>query len=62
MTGLQPPRGDTAYWIGPPGGAADAGAGTDFHAVENNRISITPLRLDLTNQAQLGKAREWFEA
>ena len=32
---LQTPRGETAYWIGPAGGAADAGPGTDFHAVEN---------------------------
>lgn len=58
---LQTPRGDTAYWIGPAGGAADAGPGTDFHAVENNRVSITPLRLDLTNQAQLAKAQDWFQ-
>lgn len=57
---LQTPRGDTAYWIGPAGGAADAGPGTDFHAVENARISITPLRLDLTHQAQLSRAKEWL--
>ena len=57
---LQTPRGETAYWIGPAGGAADAGPGTDFHAVENARVSITPLRLDLTNQAQLPRAKEWL--
>jgi 5'-nucleotidase len=59
---LHTPRGDTAYWIGPAGGAADAGPGTDFHAVENARVSITPLRLDLTHQAQLARAREWLAA
>ncbi len=57
---LQTPRGETAYWIGPAGSAADAGPGTDFHAVENARVSITPLRLDLTNQAQLARAKEWL--
>ena len=57
---LQTPRGETAYWIGPAGGAADAGPGTDFHAVESNRVSVTPLRLDLTHNAQLATARAWF--
>ena len=54
------PRGDTAYWIGPAGGAADAGPGTDFHAVENHCVSVTPLRMDLTNSAQMALAREWL--
>jgi 5'-nucleotidase len=57
---LETPRGETAYWIGPAGGAADAGPGTDFHAVENGRISVTPLRLDLTHQGQLARAKEWL--
>jgi 5'-nucleotidase len=57
---LQTPRGETAYWIGPAGAAADAGPGTDFHAVEAKRVSITPLRMDLTHNAQLGRAKEWL--
>ena len=57
---LQTPRGETAYWIGPAGGAQDAGPGTDFHAVENQRVSVTPLRMDLTHSAQLSRAREWL--
>ncbi len=57
---LQTPRGETAYWIGPAGGAADAGPGTDFNAVGNARVSVTPLRLDLTHHAQLPLAREWL--
>jgi 5'-nucleotidase len=57
---MQTPRGETAYWIGPAGGAADAGPGTDFHAVGNSKVSVTPLRLDLTNSAQLGLARDWL--
>ena len=57
---LQTPRGETAYWIGPAGGAQDAGPGTDFHAVEHCKVSVTPLRLDLTHTAQLPFAREWL--
>ena len=59
---LQTPRGETAYWIGPAGRAADAGPGTDFHAVESHRVSITPLRMDLTHNAQLAAAKEWLAA
>jgi 5'-nucleotidase len=57
---LQTPRGETAYWIGPAGGAADAGPGTDFHAVEAGRVSVTPLRMDLTHNAQLPRIKEWI--
>jgi len=57
---LTTPRGESAYWIGPAGGAADAGPGTDFHAVDNQRVSVTPLRMDLTHATQLARAREWL--
>ena len=57
---MRTPRGETAYWIGPAGGAADAGPGTDFHAVENRRVSVTPLRMDLTHAGQLSRASEWL--
>ena len=42
------PHGEPIYWIGAAGVAKDAGPGTDFHAVENGYVSITPLHLDLT--------------
>jgi 5'-nucleotidase len=57
---MQTPRGETAYWIGPAGGAADAGPGTDFHAVAGGCVSVTPLRLDLTHTAQLPMAKDWL--
>jgi len=47
------PRGEPIYWIGPAGDAREAGAGTDFHAVANDRVSITPLQVDLTDHANL---------
>jgi 5'-nucleotidase len=47
------PRGETIYWIGPAGDAREAGAGTDFHAVAEGLVSITPLQVDLTDHARL---------
>ena len=41
----QNPRGETVYWVGAAGEAADAGEGTDFHAVANGQVSITPLQV-----------------
>jgi 5'-nucleotidase len=46
------PRGEKIYWIGPAGDAREAGEGTDFHAVANGCISITPLQVDLTDHAR----------
>ena len=42
------PRGEKIYWIGPVGTPQDAGEGTDFHAVANGEVSITPLSYDMT--------------
>ncbi len=36
------PRGHTIYWVGPPGLCADSDQGSDFYAVENNRVSMSP--------------------
>ncbi len=47
------PRGEAIYWIGPAGDAREAGAGTDFHAVAEGCVSITPLQVDLTDHARL---------
>ena len=54
------PRGETVYWIGPAGAAQDAGEGTDFHAVANGRVSITPLQVDLTRSSRLPALAEWL--
>jgi 5'-nucleotidase len=55
------PRGDTVYWVGAAGEAADAGPGTDFHAVANNYVSVTPLRMDLTHPDQIPVVKQWLE-
>jgi 5'-nucleotidase len=54
------PRGETVYWIGAAGPAADAGEGTDFYAVEHGWVSVTPLQIDLTHPAQLADVRAWI--
>lgn len=55
------PRGETVFWIGPAGKAADAGSGTDFNAVEEGYVSVTPLRMDLTHNGQIPTVSEWLE-
>jgi len=54
------PRGETVYWIGAAGGAQDAGEGTDFHAVAADRVSITPLQVDLTRYGQAEAIGAWL--
>jgi 5'-nucleotidase len=56
------PRGDVVYWIGAAGGAADAGPGTDFYATQNNRVSITPLQMDLTHFQHMKSVADWIAA
>jgi len=52
------PHGREIFWIGPAGQAREAGEGTDFHAVANGKISITPLQIDLTHNAQLDSLKK----
>jgi 5'-nucleotidase len=55
------PRGETVYWIGAAGEAADAGPGTDFHAVASQCVSVTPLRMDLTHPDQIPIVLQWLQ-
>ena len=56
------PRGETVYWVGAAGSAQDAGKGTDFHAVANQCVSVTPLQVDLTHFDQLENLQNWVQA
>ena len=56
------PRGRTIYWVGTAGPEQDAGPGTDFHAVRNGFVSVTPLQVDLTRHAALEPLGRWLEA
>lgn len=55
----QDPRGRPVYWIGPAGEEHDASDGTDFAAVREGKVSITPLRVDLTREEMIAPLREW---
>ena len=55
------PRGRPIYWVGPAGAEQDAGQGTDFHAVRNGFVSVTPLQVDLTRHAAVPDVADWLE-
>jgi 5'-nucleotidase len=48
------PHGETMYWIGGAGPAKDDAEGTDFHATVQGQVSVTPLKVDLTDHDELG--------
>ena len=50
---FQNPRGETMYWIGAAGDVKDGDAGTDFHAVAQGQVAVTPLQIDLTDYSQM---------
>ena len=45
-------RGRNYYWLGFGGSRSNPAEGDDLHAIYNNAISVTPLRLDLTAEDQ----------
>jgi len=52
-------RNRVVYWIGPAGAGADAGEGTDFQAVADGFVSVTPLLIDLTRYSALATVQDW---
>lgn len=56
------PRNRRIFWLGPVGKAADAGPGTDFYAVSQGFISITPLKIDLTDERLMMPLQEWLNS
>jgi 5'-nucleotidase len=56
------PHGETMYWVGAAGQAQDAGEGTDFDAIAQQQVSITPLQIDLTQYGQLEAVRHWIHS
>ena len=55
------PNGEPIYWVGPPGPEQDAGEGTDFDAVRNDYVSITPIKVDLTHKESLSQLGQWLQ-
>ena len=57
---MKDPKNRDIYWVGPAGTGADAGPGTDFHALQEGNISITPLQFDLTRFGVLNELKNWL--
>lgn len=55
------PRGDDIFWVGPVGEEADAGEGTDFYAVQNGYVSVTPIHIDLTRYSAIEATENWMK-
>jgi 5'-nucleotidase len=48
------------YWYGCLGEELDGGEGTDFHAVANNYVSVTPLTVDMTAHNSINNMTKWI--
>jgi 5'-nucleotidase len=59
---MQDPRGRPIYWVGPAGAGQDAGPGTDFDAIANGYVSVTPLQIDLTRHGTLEALGGWLRS
>ncbi len=57
---LEDPRGRPLFWIGPAGSEQDAGPGTDFHAVAQGYVSITPVEVDMTRYDAIEPLGQWL--
>ena len=54
------PKGEPIYWIGPAGEGQDAGDGTDFQAIKSGRVSVTPIKVDLTDHNRIEPLSKWL--
>ena len=58
---IQDQEDPSLYWIGENGKESDNGVGTDFHAIANNYVSVTPLQIDLTKYNEIDTVSEWLQ-
>lgn len=58
---LEDPRGREVFWIGLAGEPADAGEGTDFRAIQEGYVSVTPLQSDLTRHDAMPDVARWLK-
>jgi len=57
---IQDQEDTSLFWIGKNGKEAENGPGTDFYAIRNNCVSITPLQVDLTSKDEVQKVDNWI--
>jgi len=58
---IQDKNNPSLFWIGENGKEADNGEGTDFHAIANNFVSVTPLQIDLTKYSEVKQVSDWLQ-
>jgi 5'/3'-nucleotidase len=56
------PKNQPIYWIGAAGPGQDTGPGTDFEAIKNSCVSISPIKVDLTNHDSIAGLGRWIES
>jgi len=49
------------YWIGENGKEDDNSEGTDFHAISNSFVSVTPLQIDTTKHSEVKRMNDWIQ-
>jgi len=52
---------ESLYWIGEVGQPNDGGPGTDFYALKNNFVSISPIHPDLTDFKKIEITKNWIK-
>ena len=62
MVKTQDPLGRDIFWYGRLGPEQDAGEGTDFYALNQHQVSITPISIDMTDHQGLKTLTQWLEA
>ncbi len=55
------PKGRPIYWLGPPSDGQDVGVGTDFNAVQQGYVSVTPISVDFTAHEAISDLKVWME-
>ena len=58
---VEDPRGAKSYWLAGSGKEDDGGSGTDFFAVSQKRVSITPLQFDMTHHKSFDNVSAWLD-
>lgn len=56
------PRGVPVYWLGPAGDPKISEQGTDFSAVQDGFVSVTPLHVDFTDHDEILHLTQWLRA
>ena len=58
---IQDSKNPSLFWIGENGKEADNVEGTDFHAISNNYVSVTPLQIDSTKYSEIQPLSNWID-